>query len=60
MKGWEKRTLPEDLHYSGHELVRLKVPLTLLLKLPNTSTNLLALTETAMYRYSRIKVEDLN
>jgi len=25
MKGWEKRTLPEDLHYSGHELVRLKV-----------------------------------
>ena len=27
MKGWnrEKTTLPEDLHYSGHELVRLKV-----------------------------------
>ena len=27
MKGWnrEKSTLPEDLHYSGHELVRLKV-----------------------------------
>merc|ERR1719474_1806628 len=26
MKGWnrEKNTLPEDLHYSGHELVRLK------------------------------------
>jgi len=26
MKGWnrEKSTLPEDLHYSGHELVRLK------------------------------------
>merc|ERR1719347_2104279 len=26
MKGWnrEKHTLPEDLHYSGHELVRLK------------------------------------
>ncbi|XP_023323672.1 condensin complex subunit 2 isoform X2 [Eurytemora carolleeae] len=26
MKGWnrEKTTLPEDLHYSGHELVRLK------------------------------------
>jgi len=27
MKGWsrERSTLPEDLHYSGHELVRLKV-----------------------------------
>merc|ERR1719315_939494 len=26
MKGWnrERSTLPEDLHYSGHELVRLK------------------------------------
>ena len=51
MKGWnrDKNTLPEDLHYSGHELVRLKtVDKMIIQNKANTDLE------------SRVEVEDYN
>ena len=51
MKGWnrEKNTLPEDLHYSGHELVRLK-----------TVDRMIIQNKTNTDQQTRVDVEDYN
>ena len=51
MKGWnrEKNTLPEDLHYSGHELVRLK-----------TVDKMIIHNKTNTEQQTRVEVEDYN
>ena len=51
MKGWnrEKNTLPEDLHYSGHELVRLK-----------TVDRMIIQNKANTDQQTRVEVEDYN
>merc|ERR1712201_18602 len=51
MKGWnrERSTLPEDLHYSGHELVRLK-----------TVDRMIIQNKTNTDQQTRVDVEDYN
>ena len=51
MKGWnrEKNTLPEDLHYSGHELVRLK-----------TVDKMVIQNKANTDQQTRVEVEDYN
>lgn len=51
MKGWnrDKNTLPEDLHYSGHELVRLK-----------TVDRMVIQNKTNTDQGTRVEVEDYN
>jgi len=51
MKGWnrEKNTLPEDLHYSGHELVRLK-----------TVDRMIIQNKANTEQQTRVDVEDYN
>ena len=51
MKGWnrDKNTLPEDLHYSGHELVRL-----------NTVDRMVIQNKTNTDQGTRVEVEDYN
>jgi len=50
MKGWnrEKNTLPEDLHYSGHELVRLK------------TVDRMVIQNKAQDQQTRVDVDDYN